>query len=98
VVAAVAVTACLVVAVWLALLNLAVSGLVISNTLRGIEPLSLLFAVCMLCVGAYAGVVVVGVARILRGGIGQGIRWLTSRLAAVGVVFIGIAVLALAVP
>jgi hypothetical protein len=96
--AALALAACLVVAVWLALFNLAVSGLVISNTLRGIEPFSVLFAVCMLCVGAYAGVLAIGLARIFGGGTAQGIRWLTSRLAVVDVVFIGIAVLALAVP
>jgi hypothetical protein len=39
----------LVIAVWLGMFNVAVSALVVSNTVRGIEPVSLLFAVCVLC-------------------------------------------------
>lgn len=90
--------AILVVGVWLALFDLAVSGLVIANTLRGIEPVSLLFAVSVLCALAYVGLVVLATRRVVarKATVGGLPRWLAARLLVVGLAFVSLAVIAMA--
>lgn len=91
--------AMLVLGAWLAMGNIAVSGLVVSNTLRGIEPVSLLFIGAVGCIVVYVGLVVMGARVVLtrQGSIRRVPRWLAARLLIVGFAFVGITVVALAV-
>jgi hypothetical protein len=84
---------------WLGLLNVAVSGLIVSNTVRGIVPVSFLFVAAAVCLAAYVAVLVGSIWLLTTGRARarQLPRWLAVRLLIVGCCFAGLAILAMAV-
>lgn len=85
---------------WLAMMNVAISGLIVSNTLRRIEPVSLLLILAVGCIATYVGLVILATRVLLarERSFRQLPRWVAGRLLIVGFAFVGITVLALAVP